>query len=128
MDISIVIARIICILYLSIGTGLAFSTKYYNEAFKKIVHDTTYLFLGGWIATVLGGALVHYHNLWVNDWRLLITLISWLILIKGVALLAFPNTIKYFEGWFTPRGIQQYYLPMVMALGLIFGYYGFLAS
>ena len=127
MELSILIARVICVLYLSIGIGLAFSTSYYNDAFKKIVHDSTYLFLGGWIATVLGAVLVYYHNLWVNDWRSIVTIISWLILIKGSALLAFPRLIKHFEGWFTPRGIQQYYLPMAMILGLIFGYYGFFA-
>ncbi|MEP0984310.1 hypothetical protein [Ekhidna sp.] len=127
MEISIIIARVICIIYLSIGVGFAFSTSYYNEAFKKIVNDTTYLLLGGWVATALGGVLVHVHNLWVNDWRLLITIISWIILAKGVSLLAFPRFIRAFEGWFTPKGIQNYFLPMVMALGLIFGYYGFFA-
>lgn len=117
----------ICIIYLSVGVGFAFSTSYYNDAFKKIVNDSTYLFLGGWIATILGVALVHIHNFWVNDWRLLITIISWTILIKGVLLLAFPRVIRVFEEWFTPKGIQNYFLPMVIALGLIFGYYGFFA-
>ncbi len=127
MDISIIIARVICIIYLSIGIGFAFSTAYYNDAFKKIVNDTTYLMLGGWVATALGGVLVHVHNLWVNDWRILITIISWIILIKGISLLAFPRFIRAFEDWFTPKGIQNYFLPMVMALGIIFGYYGFFA-
>lgn len=127
MDTSIIIARMICIIYLSVGVGFAFSTSYYNDAFKKIVNDSTYLFLGGWIATILGVALVHIHNFWVNDWRLLITIISWTILIKGVLLLAFPRVIRVFEEWFTPKGIQNYFLPMVIALGLIFGYYGFFA-
>ncbi|MEQ6168802.1 hypothetical protein AAOE16_16510 [Ekhidna sp. MALMAid0563] len=126
MDISIVIARVISIIYLSMGIGLAFSNSYYNEAFKKVVHDSTYLFLGGWIATVLGAVLVHYHNIWVNDWRTLVTIVCWIILIKGALLLAFPRLVKHFEGWFTPDGIQRYYLPIVTALGLIFGYYGFL--
>ena len=127
MDISMIIARVICILYLSIGTGMAFSTSYYNDALKKIVNDSTYLFLGGWIATCLGTVLIHFHNLWVTDWRVLITIISWTILAKGILLLAFPRIIHAFEEWFTPRGIQNYFLPMVMALGLIFGYYGFFA-
>ena len=127
MDISIVIARTICIIYLSIGVGFAFSTAYYNEAFKKIVNDTTYLLLGGWIATALGSVLIHLHNLWVNDWRVFITIICWAILIKGIALLAFPRSIRLFEEWFTPKGIQNYFLPMVMILGIIFGWYGFFA-
>lgn len=127
MDISILTARVICLICLSIGVGFAFSASYYNEAFKKIVNDTTYLLLGGWIATSLGVVLVHMHNLWVSDWRILITFICWAILIKGIFLLAFPRFIRAFEEWFTPRGIQNFFLPMVMTLGLIFGYYGFFA-
>ncbi|MEO9484320.1 MAG: hypothetical protein ABJG47_12765 [Ekhidna sp.] len=127
MDISVIIARMICVVYLSVGMGFAFSTAYYNQAFRKIVNDSTYLFLGGWVATCMGAVLVHIHNLWVNDWRLLITIISWTILLKGITLLAFPRAIRLFEEWFTPRGIQNYFLPIVIMLGLIFGYFGFFA-
>lgn len=127
MDLSIIIARMICIVYLSVGVGFAFSSSYYNQAFKKIVNDSTYLFLGGWVATCMGAVMVHIHNLWVNDWRMLITIISWTILLKGIVLLAFPRAIRAFEEWFTPRGIQNYFLPTVIMLGLIFGYYGFFA-
>ncbi len=127
MDVSIIIARMICIVYLSVGIGFAFSSSYYNQAFKKIVNDSTYLFLGGWVAACMGAVMVHIHNLWVNDWRMLITIISWTILLKGIVLLAFPRVIRAFEEWFTPRGIQNYFLPTVMMLGLIFGYYGFFA-
>ena len=127
MDASNIIARVICIIYLAVGIGLIFNRSYYIDAFKKILHDKTYLLLGGWVATALGMALVHVHNLWVNDWRLLITIISWIILIKGVMLLAFPRNIKSFESWFTPKGISRYIIPMVIILGVIFGYYGFFA-
>lgn len=117
----------LCIIYLSIGVGLAFSTSYYQETFRRISKDHTYLFLGGWIATTLGVMLVHSHNIWVPDWRVLITMVSWMILLKGILLLAIPQFIKLFEEWFTPRGIQRYMLPMVIALGLVFGYFGFLS-
>jgi len=125
MEASIIIAKVICVIYLSIGMGLLFNPSYYEEAFKKILADTTYLLLGGWIATALGVVLVQVHNIWANDWRLLITIISWIILIKGVMLLAFPRSITSFEGWFTTKGLQYYILPMVIILGVIFGYYGF---
>lgn len=128
MDTSVITAQVICIIYLSIGIGIAFNAKYYDEAFKKIMVDKTYLLLGGWIATALGVILVRINNLWINDWRLLITLISWAILIKGIMLLAFPRFIKVFDSWFTPKGLQQYVMPMVILLGIIFGYYGFFAQ
>lgn len=125
MEESIIIAKVICVIYLSIGIGLFFNPSYYENAFKKILSDTTYLLLGGWIATALGVVLVQVHNIWTNDWRLLITIISWIILFKGVMLLAVPRSITSFEGWFTAKSLRLYILPMVIILGVIFGYYGF---
>lgn len=125
MDASIIIARIIFVIYLAIALGIIFNPNYYQKAFKKVLNDTTYLLLGGWVATALGGVLVHIHNLWTNDWRILITIISWIILLKGVLLLAMPRFVKYFEGWFSSKGLRLYLVPMIIILAVIFGYYGF---
>ena len=125
METSILVARILATVYLAVGIGMLFSRTYYIESIEKLLKDTTYLFLGGWIATAIGVALVTYHNLWVNDWRLLITVVSWVVLIKGVLLLAFPKWIKVFEPWFTQAGIRNYITPMVFILGFIFGWFGF---
>lgn len=125
MDASIIIARIICVIYLAVAIGIIFNHSYYLTAFKNVLNDTTYLLLGGWIATALGGILVHTHNVWANDWRLLITVISWIILLKGILLLAMPRFVTFFEGWFSSKGLRLYVVPMVIILAVIFGYYGF---
>ena len=96
-------------------------------AFRQILDDNTYLFLGGWVAASVGVAMVQYHNIWVNDWRLLVTIVGWIALAKGILLLAFPQIIKMFEPWFTIKGLKNYIMPMVFILGFIFGWYGFFA-
>ena len=125
METSYLIAKILTVIYLSFGIGLLVNSQYYHDAVQRFLSDKVYLFLGGWIAATLGTIMVNIHNIWVNDWRILITLVSWIVLVKGVLLLAFPSFIKVFDTWYTPRGMRNYILPMVIILGFIFGYYGF---
>ena len=45
--------------------------------------------------------MVLVHNVWVADWRIVITLLAWLTLIKGIVRLnlphAVPRTMMYFR-------------------------------
>ena len=40
--------------------------------------------------TILFGVLALPHNLWVSDWRVIITVVGWLAIIRGVLSLLFP--------------------------------------
>lgn len=109
METSVLIAKILAIVYLSVGVGFALNGKYYYEAIRKLLYDHAYLFLGGWVATAIGVVMVHYHNIWMNEWRVLITIVAWAALIKGILLLTFPTFITAFEPWFTRKGISKLY-------------------
>ena len=127
METSILIARVLTVIYLSVGFGLLFNPSYYRDALNKLLDNPTYLFLGGWVAASVGVVLVQYHNIWVNDWRLLVTIVAWAALIKGILLLAFPPFIRAFETWFRPKALRNYIMPMVFILGFIFGWFGYFA-
>lgn len=115
------------VVYLSVGVGILTSPSYYQAGIKELLSSTTYLFLGGWIATSLGVVLVQYHNIWVNDWRTLITVVAWVVVIKGVLLLALPTFTTAFDWWFTKKGLRNYIMPMVFIMGFIFAWFGFFA-
>mgnify|MGYP000857994310 CR=1 FL=1 len=53
MEISILIAKIIGIVYVSFGIGLMANKAFYKEAFSKLFENTGYLIIGGFIAIVL---------------------------------------------------------------------------
>ena len=48
----------------------------------------------------MGLVVVIFHNLWVADWRLIITVFGCLVLIKGVVLIVFPDSIIRATGMF----------------------------
>lgn len=126
METSILVAQIMCVVYLSVGIGLIFSRNYYQDAFIELIENKGYVFLGGWMALVAGVVLVHYHNLWVNDWRVIVTIVGWIALIKGIWLFAFPGTIRLYKPLFLKPAILNLLIPLIIILGGVFGYFGFL--
>lgn len=46
------------------------------------------------LAFILGLIMVVSHNIWVNEWPVCITIISWFVLISGLLRLFIPNVQK----------------------------------
>ena len=125
MELSIFIARSLGVIYLTVGIGLFLFRESYILVFRKILESPGYALLGGFMAIVGGMAMVTYHNLWVNDWRVIITIIGWVALIKGIILLLFPGYLDLFKGLLQVRKGKGLTITIVL-FGLIFTYLGFL--
>ncbi len=127
MDLSIFVAQAAAIVYLSIGVGMLLDKKYYAKFLDSIMKDTGTMYIGGFIALIAGFTLVTFHNDWVKSWEVLVTILGWLALVKGVMLLAFPSAIlKMTKSWVSGKNLSVY-APVVIVFGLVFGYFGFVA-
>lgn len=127
MDLSIFVAQILALAYLSIGLGLLFNRKYYVKAFPEMMKNHSVFYLGGVMALIIGYLLVTYHNFWVKDWTVIITILGWGALIKGITLLAFPEQMMKFSKHMVTKKNIGVITTFVLTLGLIFGYFGFIA-
>ena len=56
----------------------------------KEMTSLPFTILFGVLALLAGLAIVNAHNLWVSDWRVIITVVGWLAIIRGVLSLLFP--------------------------------------
>ena len=45
----------------------------------------------------IGIILIEYHNIWIMNWNVLITIISWLFLIGGVIVVIIPNSLSFYK-------------------------------
>ncbi|WP_421765108.1 hypothetical protein [Ekhidna sp.] len=124
MELSIFIARILGIMYLSVGIGFFLFREPYVLALRKILDNPGYALLGGFMAIVGGMAMVTYHNLWVSDWRVIITIIGWIALIKGVILLLSPSYLQLFRPMLLVRNGKAMTIAILL-LGILFTYLGF---
>lgn len=127
MNLSVFVAQLAAIVYLSIGVGMLLDKKYYKKLLDGVMKDMTALYLGGFMALIVGYALVTYHNDWVKSWEVLVTILGWLALVKGVMFLAFPTTmLDLTKSWVNGKFLSVYAFGAIV-LGLVFGYFGFVA-
>ncbi len=60
----------------------------------KLVEDEGLLFLVGIINVILGIALVLSYGVFDSSWRIIITILGWLVLIRGSIILLFPHFVE----------------------------------
>ena len=100
MNTSRSIARLLGPVLLVIGIGMAFGLMMegagYSSLLKEFIANRALIFLTGILALVAGVAIVNVHNVWVPDWRVIVTVLGWLLVLRGIMLLVFPLTVQVF--------------------------------
>lgn len=70
----------------------------------------------GYVTFLLGIGTVILHNLWVRDWRIVITILGWVTLIKGIMKIGFPGHINKQAQMF--KAHQRIWGLMIFLLGV----------
>jgi len=60
----------------------------------EMTDNKAFVISTGYINLLMGLVTVILCNVWVTDWRIVITILSWFTLIKGVLKIGFPEIIN----------------------------------
>jgi hypothetical protein len=90
MEISLFLARFLGWLLVILGLIFLLRKKVLFEMFRS-VENKGFVMLSGYLALILGLVTVILHNLWVADWRVTITILGWIALVKGIVRIGFPG-------------------------------------
>ncbi|MFC1962734.1 hypothetical protein ACFLWB_01880 [Chloroflexota bacterium] len=123
---TIFLGKIIAPYLFASGLGFLFSFNFYERLLRNSnKSDPLAVNLSGMVHFILGFAIVLQHNLWGSVLEILVTLVGFGLIIKGLTLIVLPNlTMKssrvsvkylYFSG------------ATFLALGLYLGYMSYLA-
>jgi Domain of unknown function (DUF373). len=109
-----------------IPLALLMNQKLLRKLFAEVENEYTMLSWGA-ITLVIGLAMVLAHNIWTPSWQVVITIIGWLALLKGLAHLFLPDMAKK---WLKKIENKQW-LPIALVVavfvGLVITYLGFTA-
>ena len=98
MPASRYIARLMgpVLLVMGIGmvVGLMTEGDSYAALMKEFVGSRALIFLMGALTLAPGLAIVNAHNLWVPDWRVVVTVLGWLFIFRGILALVFPTLVQ----------------------------------
>lgn len=118
MEISIFLAKfwgwllvIVCLVFL-------LRKKVLLEELFRLVEDKGFVLLSGYLALIVGLVTVVLHNVWVADWRVVITIFGWVSLIKGIVRIGFPVALQKWVPIFKNKpALTQILLVIAILLG-----------
>ena len=109
-----------------IPLALLINPKHLERVIMQLENDSN-LFLWGIVAFVLGSAMVLNYNAWDSNWTVIITILGWLSLLKGLFLLFFPNLIKRWALKIAKGQWLSVWLVVIVFVGLLLTYFSFTA-
>ena len=126
METSILLARLIGPLFVVVSIGVFLNQKHYAKMAETFIKNAELYYFSGVIAFVTGMVIIIFHNSWVADWRVVITVIGWVSLVKGIVRILFPNAGANYATKFTGSRITLYVLAfLLLILGGGLSYKGF---
>jgi hypothetical protein len=123
VELSILISKIIAVIYLSSGIAVLLGQLNFNNITRDFDKSPALTFVAGSLGIIIGIVLVEYHNNWFNNWTVLITIISWFFLIGGIIVVIFPKSLSYLSKYNQPTLVWGIFM---ICIGLLFGYFGFI--
>lgn len=129
MDTSVFLAQLIGPILLLVGLGLLFNRAIYREAAEEVIKGRALLYLFGAIEFTAGLAIVLAHNVWVWNWPVIVTLLGWLLVVRGALRIVVPQQIvdfgaKLLRDSSTLLSVSGF---VVLVLGAVLCFFGYFA-
>ena len=91
MDAAHFVAALLGPLYIAVGLGIFLNPDHYQRMALDFLRSPALTYIGGAMAMSAGLSILYFHNAWVADWTVIITIIGWLAALKGAHLLILPG-------------------------------------
>ncbi|HEV3245236.1 MAG TPA: hypothetical protein VG102_02680 [Candidatus Paceibacterota bacterium] len=120
MPVTYFIAAVIGFYLIIAGVLFVVRRKAFTDSIGEMSRSPEFLILAGFIASLIGLLIVLSNNIWNGDHiELLITILGWIVLLKGLALLFVPQrTIEAFTGWCNLYKLFWLYAIICVVIGL----------
>ena len=120
------IAQIIGLLFCIDAVGVLVNTAFYRRIVEELIESPALCYLGGILALFFGLFILNFNNAWTADWTVIITIIGWLSVVKGVLLIVFPNVYPHLSNWMRKGDPMMRYMGIIyLLLGLFLTVKGF---
>lgn len=129
MDTSKFLAKVIGIYLIIISLAMLLHMPRFNEMVSNLTSNPPLVFTVGFFTLILGILVVVSHNIWQWNWRVIITIIGWIALLKGTSLIIHPALIDILTAFYVQNTIFDYSVAIIdLILGIILVYFGFKRS
>ena len=128
MTTSILFARFIGPVMLAAAISMAVDRQAIRNVADDFMNSPALIYLAGVLTLIAGITIITFHNFWVFDWRLIITIFGYICVISGIFRMAFPTQVKQMGEWMLEtRPLIRVAAILNGLLGAFLTYKGFIA-
>ncbi len=91
MQPAVFIARLIGPALVVIGVGVLLNGANYAAMITEATHSPIIIYLSGLLSLLPGLAILNVYRTWTADWRVIVTILGWLLAIGGVIRIVLPQ-------------------------------------
>ena len=124
MELSIFLAKVLGLYLVIVPLAVLVNRKHLSRLVEEFSTNLGLNILASIFALVLGLLLVVSHNVWTADWRVIITILGWLTLAKGVVRLFFLKQVQKLSR-ISLKPWWAVVLVLFLLVGLYLSYVGF---
>jgi hypothetical protein len=126
MDKSKFLARALGLYLIILSLAMLINMPLFTQQINKLIHEPSLMFVCGFFTLIIGVLMIAGHNVWQWNWRVIITIVGWLTIIKAISLIFYPDFIDKSSALFVESTTYDYILAVIdLILGLILVYFGY---
>ena len=99
MTTSIVFARFIGPVMLVAALSMLLDRQAIRAVGEDFMNSPALIYLAGVLTMIMGIAIITFHNIWVMDWRIIITIFGYIAIVSGMLRMVFPTRVKQLGDW-----------------------------
>lgn len=126
METSKFLGKVIGIYLIIIAVALFVNMHQFVIYVQALINNAALMFVSGFFTLILGILVVVSHNIWKWHWRVIVTIIGWITLVKGASLIFYPHFIDKVTVLFIQNPQVAYFSAgLDFVIGLILVYFSF---
>ena len=93
MQTSIYLAKLIGPVIAVAGLGFLINRQVFLALVEDFAENTGLIMMSGFVALVIGLAIINAHNVWIFDWPVVVTVFGWAATVGGVMRITMPGFV-----------------------------------
>jgi hypothetical protein len=126
MEISLFLAKLLGLYCVIMAVSMLVRTDFWRSMLADYLKIPALFGVSAFINIIFGLLIVLSHNIWEWSWQVVITIIGWLSLLKGLYGLFFIESIRSLVNRIKDSNWLTYLAIFSLLIGLFLIYYGFL--
>jgi len=127
MDITVFLAQIWGPVIIAVGIGVYTSRSYYLKIYHELENEAFAVLIFGMVALAAGIVHIQVHNLWDTLPQIVVSLLGWGLLLKGIVCTSFPRIADRAGDWWVSTKLIPVAGGFMFFLGAYLSWFGYFA-